>query len=1405
LWAFIRVCMVWWMMKGERAAGLLERAGVEEKGYNWVEAAGLYEQAAKSFLGKKMVEEAAEIRGRMGFCFYRAALQAETHKDFRSRMKLAVGAYERAAELFEKVEEEGKKARINHSKAMAAYASSWLEPDPSKKRELLDEGWRLGKEALKDYEEDGDSLGYGKVCNELLEGCSNYRLWLESNWPELERMMEERFSYGEKAIVALSEVGDDYELARAYSWTSWYYAWAVWYRALEEKREEFGRKCLSYSKKALKLSEKIGDPYLISISNFSAGLGAFFYDVNPYSALEFFEDQQKHGAIAKDNYLIGSASMWIGFITYLIMAFLEEDPDKQRDGFKKAMEYAQNAIRHLRIIAEYPPVLLMAYDSYAESFTWLAFIETNLEAKRVLLEKAVEVGREGLEYAERWVDTGSSRMLLHALSHALYRLSETETKVSEKRHLLEEALKYREKDIKILQQLHTLDYYLRSESQNYRALIEAELAKIETDKEKKRKLLEKAVSSMENCLKFIAKDVRELPLGWKIGIIGWFHYWFGGILDQLYSLTKDKKILDRTIEVYKGAVETYSRAELPTRAAESHWEIAKIYDRLGDHPKAARNYESAAEEYKLAAEKIPQLKEFYEDYSLYMQAWSEIEKARHSHAREKYDQSREHYEKAANLHESSRLWSYLAPNYSAWAQMEKAEDLSRKEKTQEAIPIFQHALNLFNKAKGSIETEIKEIQTADEIEMATELIKASDIRRRYCQARINLEQAKILDRKGEPDLSSKRYGSAAEIFEKTADTMDSEGERKELKPIIYLCRAWQKMTLAQAEASSDLYLEASQLFEEAKKYSPSEKAKRLALGHSRFCKALEAGTRFEDTRDLTLHSTATQHLESAASHYAKAGFQNASEYAKATQRLFDAYVYMDNANKETDPEKKVKYYLMAEKVLQTSAGSYLRAKHPERSEEVQRLLERIREERELAASLSEVLHAPPIASTTASFSTPTPTHEKAVGLERFEHANIQAHLTAPEEVTMEEDLNIQLDLVNVAKNFGLVVRIDNIIPRGFKVTEASPKYAIEDGSIDMRGKRFEPLKVESIKIAARATDFGIFKLSPQVIYIDEAGQFRTCRPEAVHVKVRTPARRVAEERAKKKYEVVCRDLLKEYPRIERRECRVAIAQIGVSKTGDILGEFYEEKAGGLLGLREDKVETVRSKVKNMIEIAHAKAVNILLFPELAIDLNYGQLLEDVASLAKAYEMYIIPGSYHDQETRRNVSLVVGSDGILWRQEKHIPATIHYKGKRFKEGIEVGTIPRKTFVCDTGFGRIAIAICRDFLDMDLRVELKNFEPPVDLIFNPAFTPVTADFKAAHFDARRSIYAYCFFANAAEFGDSFIYTPEKERVERKIPPGEESLIYKDVDLFKLRSERKKWEKEQRKERTFIQSTR
>ena len=309
-------------------------------------------------------------------------------------------------------------------------------------------------------------------------------------------------------------------------------------------------------------------------------------------------------------------------------------------------------------------------------------------------------------------------------------------------------------------------------------------------------------------------------------------------------------------------------------------------------------------------------------------------------------------------------------------------------------------------------------------------------------------------------------------------------------------------------------------------------------------------------------------------------------------------------------------------------------------------------------------------------------------------------------------------------------------------------------------------------------------------------------------KYRTRAKEIAkpyDEILGRKYGIRHLNLLDNSTKAKKTNFRVAVAQIGVSQSGDVLNEFYTESSEGLFIIKEELVEAVRIKVKEMIDIAQENEVNILLFPELSIDLNYKQLLDEIIEKAKTYDMYIIPGSYHDQKTRRNICVVIGPNGELWRQEKHIPAIIHYQGRRFKEGIETERSQRQTIVCNTEYGTIAVVICRDFLDMDLRVELKNSDPPVDLIFNPAFTPVTADFRAAHFDARRSIFAYCFFANIAEIGDSFIFTPEKERGDRKISPKEESLIYKDVNLFRLRSERKRWEIEQSKQRPFIQSTR
>jgi hypothetical protein len=244
-------------------------------------------------------------------------------------------------------------------------------------------------------------------------------------------------------------------------------------------------------------------------------------------------------------------------------------------------------------------------------------------------------------------------------------------------------------------------------------------------------------------------------------------------------------------------------------------------------------------------------------------------------------------------------------------------------------------------------------------------------------------------------------------------------------------------------------------------------------------------------------------LEAAANYYVRAGFKNALEYARATHRFFDAYIYLHKAETETDPRKKTQYYKMAEKFLQTSAGSYLKAKHPEKSEEVGRLLDSVKEERKFVMSLAEVLHAPTITSTTTSFSTPTPTHEQAVGLERFEHADIQASLILRvRDVKVGENIDLEIELVNAGKAPALLIKVEEIIPKDFEIKRAPQTYRVEDRYLNMKGKKLAPLKTEEIRLVLRAAAKGTFTLKPRIMYLDETGKYKSHEPEPVTITVK---------------------------------------------------------------------------------------------------------------------------------------------------------------------------------------------------------------------------------------------------------------------------------------------------------------
>jgi len=1084
------------MSSGESLDSSMGKARELERNYDWMGSVELY-RTTLSKISEQDALKAAEIHERIGYSLFRAATQADSVEEFKKRMLMSVESYEKAAKLFEKV----APAKSLYSKALARYSQSGFVEGPSQRKELLNDCWGLMKEALGGFDAAGDHLGYGKAFHSL-SFCLLDRFYVEGDWHERKRIVEEVITCGQNVITKSSQIGDVNELAWAYTITSFLTVYASIYGLLEERKGEFVSMISNYLEKASRLSEKMEDAYLHAFLYNALCLSSILFKGDLQAASRYAEGMLEQGQKSNDHFLLGWAYFLLNIVTDYA-ATTEEDPDKCKEKHKLTIRFAEESIRHSLLVCSYV-VGSSAYSTFlVESYIKLAELETSLEGKRALLRRAVEIGRKGSEYAQL---SGPEEMqnMFHSLSKTIFFLSEIETSTSEKKKLLEEALELRLKTIKISNQLYPPYAWDRGVFQNYLALIKADLAKMEKNEENKRNYLEEAVSGMEKCIETCIKSLqREAPLPRNFAVLGWYHDWFGEILDQLYSLTKDEKTIIKAIDVYQSAAQVYQKAEMPSRVAEAHWKAAKLYDRRGEYIKAAENFERASKNYQLVAEKIPQFRCFYEDQKSYMQAWSEFEKAKLAHEREEYEQSKTHYENASNLLKSSKHWSYLAPNFSAWATLEQAEDLTKREKSDESSRAFQLAAHQFGEAKTSLEEEAKKIESPDEKAKTIELSKASELRREYCLARAELEEANIHDKNGDHGSSAKKYGAVAERFEKIAEKLEDELDRKELLFQARLCRALEKMELAKQKADPDLYAEASELFTKTQKIATRKRSSLLALGNACFCKALESGTKFKVTPNIDLYTTAKQYMERAAHHYTEAGFESASKWTKATQRLFDAYVYMCNAESEVDPEKKAKHYQLAEKHLDLAARLYETAGYISKRDETLRHLERVREEKELLISPTDILKAPTIVSATPTISTPTPTHEEAVGLEELEHANIQANLIIRlKEVKVGEDISLEIELVNAGKRPALLIKTEQLIPEGFEIKEKPEIYRVEDSYLNMKGKRLDPLKTEEVKLVLKALTKGTFILKPRVLYLDETGKYRSHEPEPATIKVK---------------------------------------------------------------------------------------------------------------------------------------------------------------------------------------------------------------------------------------------------------------------------------------------------------------
>jgi len=1086
-----------------RGGFAFEEARTREATYDWAGAIQVYQDTLVSIPPSDHARR-GEILERIALARFRAAFQAEDQPGFAAGVAQAIEGYREARKTYDATSELGVAPRALRCEAMEAYAAFWKGTTAKEKRSALDRAWGLTKDALKGFRETDQALEFGQTYNELFLTATP-EFTMEWDFERQADSLKEPVELGEQAIDFLIRTGSPRELARAYMATAGCLELYSHYFMETEESESLRDKASDYWRKARDLSRETA---LLGLSQFVLlGIDSFLgWESGTVDAIQHFEEALELARRSGDRFVIGAMLDFLTFHT-LIQCLAVEGWDERMSLSDRGLQYADEARRHYAILGLLSPrgAGYWVEAPEAEQYRVMASWQSEPSAVRELLDRALELAPVQLRRANECGTIGIVLLARHVFSLVLVAIARIEINPVDRRRFLEEALAHRKEVLRLEWQLSPSGGIYKAVHHDGLAEIASELAKLSKEPAKAREFLEEAVTSKETAVKLV---VRELPFLEKtesaaqMADLGLRQIEYGGLLRRLHALTNDPGHIRQAAEAYEHAVEWFHKTEQPVRAAESFWKTAQAYEAAEDYRKAAEAFTKAADAYRTAGGP-PQVKDLHEDHGRYMEAWSEIERARYHHSRQEYGSARAAYEKAATLHAATKRWSYLAPNYAAWGQMEKAEDLSRAEKEETSGPAFAEAASLFEASKTALSAQVSRLEDAEEKRMVSALLKAIDVREAYCRARIVLEQARVLDRQGDQASSSEKYGLAAEKFETIAGSVEPERARSEFRHIATLAKAWQIMANAELEASAELYRRASELFERARDLSPNEHARTLALGHREFCKALEAAALFAGGKDVALHTAAIQHLEMAASYYAKAGLKNASEYAKASRFLFDAYVTFDEADREKDQAKRARLYMMVEKILQTSSAAFARAGHPGKQAEVLRLSERAKEARQLAMSLTAVLRAPIEVSSFASFAAPGSTDEEAVGSERFEHADVHARMEISNRtVRVGEELRIEIELVNQGRGSAKLTKVEAVVPRGFDLVQKPEGYRVDGESLDPRGKRLGPLGMTEIRLALKPKIKGEFAFVPRIVYTDESGSEKAAEVDPVEIRVR---------------------------------------------------------------------------------------------------------------------------------------------------------------------------------------------------------------------------------------------------------------------------------------------------------------
>jgi len=945
---------------------LLENAENQEKEYNLYEAAKLYEKAANSFLDHNLIEEAARYFQKAGLVCIDAIETVKSSKEFIENIEKGIEVYTLANELFLRIKH---RSQALECEAEVGLIKAFMNDSVPEIKKALNDSYDLFLKASELYRQEDNKNNLIRTLVLTLNLLTMYIYYCSLHF-EVAETIKKGLIIGEELWELRTEVKNLGFLGVSLFYESNLNGYNILTSEFEKDVSFYGtlKNHIQKFDDTLEIVEDWNDSRDLGFF-FQMGAGVYCIYANHFiddeieqaktfdKGINFYEKAITFAGKAKNNFIKLNSIFFLNWWAY----------------FGRRFNYVQR-----RINKDIDEIIAIGdvYTTFPNFFHFMAhllptFYYANISQMSIFsptqrknyAKKGIEHGEEALKnFSEFPISIWSQVMVIVSFSQLAILSSSRE----EQKEYCDKMLYYIQEAKKNIEKMEgglSKAFYFSSVYRTYKTL-----ADLTEEKESKIEWLSTAAEASQNYLRFSMESATSnLTIQIRLGLLN----------EELSILTRNEDYLIQAKNLFINIVKESKERGFHYFAAVSSEYLARIEDRLGNYSASAEHYRRAKDEHKDSLSTVKyrrRIKRINEKIE-YVYAWSLIEEARIYHERERHPKAKELFQEACEILQKLPSYNYEAIYYSAWIFLEEAEHHSKQERHKESIDAYRATIATFENTSETLKKVYK--QSTDKLEKAKirKLDKLIMIRIKHCSARVRVEEARLLGRKGEHLAAAEKFALAASEFKEVCHKFRIKKEQEELEGGYYLCRAWESMEFAEIYRDSNRFAEAAELFSKASNLFSSSKMKLLSSGNSAFCQALEYGCQFDETTDINLKSELYPKvktiLRKAASLYRKGGFENGADWALATSAYFDAAWHLIRADEELNLDEKGHLLELGSKILDSASKLFAKSGYSDKERELLDQLDMVKKEEKIIISALNTIKEPNISRSTSGIVAPS--------------------------------------------------------------------------------------------------------------------------------------------------------------------------------------------------------------------------------------------------------------------------------------------------------------------------------------------------------------------------------------------------------------------------------------------------